>query len=71
MAFVEEIPLLRILMLKDWDRVNIAFWPVFFAFLFIIIGLAFSFFNLLIWTGGFVILAYLILIGVFVWEGLK
>lgn len=75
LKFILDVPLFKIFMLKDLDRVNPVFWPVFFGFLFVIIGIIFSsfvgFFSLLIWAGGFVLLVYLILLGVFIQQGLK
>lgn len=74
-TFLMDVPLLKIFMLRDLDRVNPVFWPVFFAFIFIIVGVILSsfiyFFNIFAWVGGFILFLYLILAIVFLWGGLK
>lgn len=68
---MKKIPLLRILRLESLDRVSPTFWPVFFAVIFIALGLIVSFLKLLAWIGGFVLFAYALMWGFWLWSKVK
>jgi hypothetical protein len=56
--FINEIPILRLALLKDWDRVSPVILVFLLAFVILIFGIAFSFLRIFLLIGLPVFLVY-------------